>query len=576
MVGGLSTEEFVGEMKQGQSNILVAVRTRQLLPSETTNGGRSIVQCLNDNVVILMDPGMTASDDYLRLNKSKEKRYAFDFVFDETADQMKVYEKTCRFLLEGFLLKGFNATVFCYGATSAGKTHTMIGSSEAPGVMILAVQELFETVEEAKRKDPGQVINIKCSMIEVYNESIKDLLATTTAPPEIREDPVKGMFISNVSEHTEIASFKSIIELLSKGNKNRTTEPTAANVTSSRSHAVLQITVERQSVPGVSDIQVAKLSMIDLAGSERAQNTNNRGLRLLEGANINKSLLALGNCINALASQNTSNAFVPYRDSKLTRLLKDSLGGNCRTVMIANISPCHLNYEDSLNTLKYANRAKNIKTRQPLDRNVLKVDVHVAKYTKIIDELKSLVLDLRKKLQEQRVPPLSSLTSAAPTSTAGTLEDGGSWKEELLDNVKERVELKRSLIDVETELQQAITAKVQTQLSVSSWEGSKDESALAEVEQLADTPRTIVNLRDELRKISSTLRERENRKADLLYRISENEQKVKKLQEELPLRVKNEDMRNFLQLLYRNQVLEIESMELAEQANTMSLAQKEF
>jgi len=135
------------------------------------------------------------------------------------------------------------------------------------------------------------------------------------------------------------------------------------------------------------------------------------------------------------------------------------------------------------------------------------------------------------------------------------------------------VELKRSLIDVETEIQQTITAKVQTQLSVSSWEGSRNDDTFME---MTETPRTVANLRDDLRKISNKLKEFESRKADLLFRISDNEQKVKKLQEELPLRVKNEDMRNFLQLLYRNQVLEIESMELAEQANSQSLAQKEI
>ncbi len=144
----------------------------------------------------------------------------------------------------------------------------------------------------------------------------------------------------------------------------RTKERTDANETSSRSHAVLQITVEhKDKAHGIhAEINIAKLSLIDLAGSERASNTNNRGLRLIEGANINKSLLALGNCINALCDMNKNGEIkqthIPYRDSKLTRLLKDSLGGNCRTVMITNISPAFTAYEDTLNTLKYADRAK--------------------------------------------------------------------------------------------------------------------------------------------------------------------------------------------------------------------------
>ena len=161
----------------------------------------------------------------------------------------------------------------------------------------------------------------------------------------------------------------------------------------------MQITVENKDrAHGVSsEINVAKLSLIDLAGSERAAASHNRGIRLLEGANINRSLLALGNCINALCDQSAKNPnkppHIPYRDSKLTRLLKDSLGGNCRTVMIANISPSDKCYEDTHNTLKYANRAKNIKTNAT--RNVLNVEYHVSKYTQIIAQLRSEITDLK-------------------------------------------------------------------------------------------------------------------------------------------------------------------------------------
>jgi kinesin family protein 18/19 len=148
-------------------------------------------------------------------------------------------------------------------------------------------------------------------------------------------------------------------------------------------------------------VHVGKLSLIDLAGSERASRTNNRGMRMIEGANINKSLLALGNCINALHENHTSgkNNYVPYRDSKLTRLLKDSLGGNCQTVMIANLGPSIKNFEDTHNTLKYANRAKNIKTSA--QRNILSVEYHVSQYTDIINRLKQEVLDLKSQLGSQ-------------------------------------------------------------------------------------------------------------------------------------------------------------------------------
>lgn len=166
------------------------------------------------------------------------------------------------------------------------------------------------------------------------------------------------------------------------GNGNRTTESTDANEASSRSHAVFQIKVSHRSkASGIrAEVSVGKLSLIDLAGSERASKTNNRGIRMIEGANINRSLLALGNCINALHDNQMRNKenYIPYRDSKLTRLLKDSLGGNCRTVMIANIGGGHSSFEETHNTLKYANRAKNIKTS--VTKNTSNVEYHVSQY----------------------------------------------------------------------------------------------------------------------------------------------------------------------------------------------------
>jgi len=186
--------------------------------------------------------------------------------------------------------------------------------------------------------------------------------------------------------------FCSLNQLHRIGSKNRTMEATGANVVSSRSHAVLQAVVEHKDKnQGIhEEITTSKLSLIDLAGSERASATNNTGQRMIEGANINKSLLALGNCITLLSDRNEGKgkniSHIPYRDSKLTRLLKDSLGGNCRTVMIANLSPAVTTFEDTHNTLKYANRAKNIKTS--VSRNVLQVENHVGKYTQIISDLK--------------------------------------------------------------------------------------------------------------------------------------------------------------------------------------------
>jgi kinesin family protein 18/19 len=182
--------------------------------------------------------------------------------------------------------------------------------------------------------------------VEIYNEMIRDLLLPSPSYLELRDDPEKGIVMSGVTEF-KAESTEQVMNLLILGNKRRTTEATNANQTSSRSHAVFQINVCKVSKTKSTNVEtlIGKLSLIDLAGSERGTVTENRGLRLMEGAKINRSLLALANCINALGDKNKKGFFVPYRDSKLTRLLKDSLGGNCKTVMIANVSPASAQFE---------------------------------------------------------------------------------------------------------------------------------------------------------------------------------------------------------------------------------------
>lgn len=299
------------------------------------------------------------------------------------------------------VLQGYNATVFAYGSTGAGKTFTMIGTPVEPGIMFRSVEEIFRGVE-ANAEEGKDCFSVSCSFVEVYNENFRDLACETSSGIlDLREDPVCGSYVAGITE-VQAQSVQEVMDLLQHGNQRRTTEPTAMNVTSSRSHAVLQVRVERRASnpSSVSGTLMGKLSMIDLAGSERAAETKNSGLRLLEGAKINRSLLALGNCINALAS---GSSFVPYRDSKLTRLLKDSLGGNCKTVMIANASPSHLSYEDTLNTLKYANRAKNIRVRAK--QNLVTPGEHVSQYEHAIADLRNEVSILKAKLAQRSAVP---------------------------------------------------------------------------------------------------------------------------------------------------------------------------
>ncbi|KAL1572854.1 kinesin family member 18/19 [Candida albicans P87] len=365
----------------------------------TLGGLRKIINVVDDRMLIF-DPPETnpltkmqrnAFPNSFKGSRIREHRFVFDRLFDEDCTQDQVYRNTTQPLLDS-VLDGYNATVFAYGATGCGKTHTISGTPEDPGVIFLTMKELYNRIEELK---DTKIIDVSLSYLEIYNETIRDLLNPMTQCKNlvIREDANNKISVSNLSRHRP-NSVEEVMQLILEGNKNRTCSPTEANATSSRSHAVLQINVIQKDRTGdiTEEHTFATLSIIDLAGSERAAATKNRGARLNEGANINKSLLALGNCINALCDPRRRN-HVPYRDSKLTRLLKFSLGGNCKTVMIVCVSPSSQHYDETLNTLKYADRAKEIKTK--LIRNQHNLDRHVGSYLKMITEQKQEIEELR-------------------------------------------------------------------------------------------------------------------------------------------------------------------------------------
>lgn len=372
-------------------------------PSKKSNlmprGIRKIINVVDDRMLIF-DPPETnpliqmqkkAFPNAKVTSRIREHRFVFDKLFDVQATQEDVYNNTTRPLLDS-VLDGFNATVFAYGATGCGKTHTILGTPLDPGVIFLTMKELYEKIEALT---DTKVFDVSMSFLEIYNETIRDLLNPETHFKRLvlREDANKKISVSNLLSHKP-NSVEEVMDLILVGNQNRTSSPTEANATSSRSHAVLQINVvQKNRTADISEEHTyATLSIIDLAGSERAAATKNRGARLNEGANINKSLLALGNCINALCDPRRRN-HVPYRDSKLTRLLKFSLGGNCKTVMIVCVSPLSQHYDETLNTLKYADRAKEIKTK--LIRNQHNLDRHVGSYLKMITQQKQEIEDLR-------------------------------------------------------------------------------------------------------------------------------------------------------------------------------------
>lgn len=418
-----------------QSSISVAVRVRPFTPGERTKliepnsapifggdglllantkepaglnpavprGIRKIINVVDDRMLIF-DPPESNPLNQMHRNafpngkpRIRDYKFVFDQLFDEDASQEHVYENTTRPLIDS-ILDGFNGTVFAYGATGCGKTHTILGTPTNPGVIFLTMKELYERIAAVS---DTKVVDISILFLEIYNETIRDLLEPETPHKKLvlREDAKKRITVANLLSHKPLC-VEEVMELIMVGNQNRTSSPTEANAASSRSHAVLQINVVlRDRTASISEEHsFATLSIIDLAGSERAAATKNRGARLNEGANINKSLLALGNCINALCDPRRRH-HVPYRNLKLTRLLKFSLGGNCKTVMIVCISPLSLHYDETLNTLKYADRAKEIKTK--LIRNRTNMDRHVGSYLKMITEQKQEIEELRQR--ENRV-----------------------------------------------------------------------------------------------------------------------------------------------------------------------------
>lgn len=379
----------------------VVVRVRPENTKEKATGFHKVVHVV-DKHILVFDPKQEEVSFFpkkktinfdISKRQNKDLKFVFDSVFDETSTQLEVFEHTTKPILRSFL-NGYNCTVLAYGATGAGKTHTMLGSAAEPGVMYLTMLDLYKSMDEIKEE---KICSTAVSYLEVYNEQIRDLLVNS-GPLAVREDAQKGVVVQGLSLHQPRSS-EEILQLLDNGNKNRTQHPTDANAASSRSHAVFQIYLRQQDKTASinQNVRIAKMSLIDLAGSERASSTSATGARFVEGTNINRSLLALGNIINALAEGKKKNQHVPYRNSKLTRLLKDSLGGNCQTIMIAAVSPSSLFYDDTYNTLKYANRAKDIKSS--LKSNVLNLNNHISQYVKICNEQKAEILMLKEKLK---------------------------------------------------------------------------------------------------------------------------------------------------------------------------------
>ncbi|XP_039043495.1 kinesin-like protein KIN-7N [Hibiscus syriacus] len=330
--------------------------------------------------------------------------YAFDYVFDETCSNGKVYELLTKDVIHA-AVDGFNGTAFAYGQTSSGKTFTMNGSPNDPGIIHQAVNDVFQKIQMISDRE----FLIRVSYMEIYNEEINDLFAVQNQKLQIHESLERGIFVAGLREEI-VNNAEQVIKLLESGEVNRHFGETNMNARSSRSHTIFRMVIEskgidsRQSADYSSSdaIRVSVLNLVDLAGSERIAKTGAGGVRLKEGKYINKSLMVLGNVINKLSNGAKQRAHIPYRDSKLTRILQTALGGNAKTSIICTLAPEEVHVEETKGTLLFASRAKRITNCAQV--NEIMTDAALLKRQQLeIEELRRKLQGSRSEVLEQEI-----------------------------------------------------------------------------------------------------------------------------------------------------------------------------
>nr|CAI5852221.1 unnamed protein product [Callosobruchus analis] len=392
------------------ASVKVAVRVRPFNQRELDMGAQLIIQ-MNGKTTGILNCKANTRDESIRY-----KEFTFDYSYwshnnksENYASQERVYNDLGREVVD-CAFEGYNACVFAYGQTGSGKTFTMMGSMDNQGLIPRICKALFDRMAENSKR--GTTHRVQVSYLEIYQERVADLLrGRDSTSLKVREHPKKGPYVQGLTTCL-VANYGHIQECME----------------SSRSHAIFTITfVQAGYCDGVPSETVSKIHLVDLAGSERADSTGATGQRLKEGAHINKSLVTLGSVISALAELSSEqkgekkSSFIPYRDSVLTWLLKDSLGGNSKTIMIAAISPADCNYGETLSTLRYANRAKNI-----INQPTVNEDPNV----KLIRELRDEISKLRALMFcEQRSDMLAQLHEKEAREKELTEEWAGKWRE---------------------------------------------------------------------------------------------------------------------------------------------------
>ncbi|XP_029426243.1 kinesin-like protein KIF13A isoform X2 [Nannospalax galili] len=411
------------------TKVKVAVRVRPMNRRELELNTKCVVEMEGNQTVLHPPPSNTKQGE-----RKPPKVFAFDYCFwsmdESNTTKYAGQEVVFKCLGEGILEKafqGYNACIFAYGQTGSGKSFSMMGHAEQLGLIPRLCCALFKRI--SVEQNESQTFKVEVSYMEIYNEKVRDLLDPKGSRQslKVREHKVLGPYVDGLSQ-LAVTSFEDIESLMSEGNKSRTVAATNMNEESSRSHAVFNIVITQTLYDlqsGNSGEKVSKVSLVDLAGSERVSKTGAAGERLKEGSNINKSLTTLGLVISSLADQAAGkgkNKFVPYRDSVLTWLLKDNLGGNSQTSMIATISPAADNYEETLSTLRYADRAKRI-----VNHAVVNEDPNA----KVIRELREEVEKLREQLSQAEAMKAPELKEKLEESEKLIKELTVTWEEKL-------------------------------------------------------------------------------------------------------------------------------------------------
>ncbi|XP_074190176.1 kinesin-like protein KIF1B isoform X16 [Rhinolophus sinicus] len=409
------------------ASVKVAVRVRPFNSRETSKESKCIIQ-MQGNSTSIVNP---------KNPKEAPKSFSFDYSYwSHTspedpcfASQNRVYNDIGKeMLLHAF--EGYNVCIFAYGQTGAGKSYTMMGKQEESqaGIIPQLCEELFEKINDNCNEEMSYSVEV--SYMEIYCERVRDLLnPKNKGNLRVREHPLLGPYVEDLSK-LAVTSYTDIADLMDAGNKARTVAATNMNETSSRSHAVFTIVFTQKkhdAETNLSTEKVSKISLVDLAGSERADSTGAKGTRLKEGANINKSLTTLGKVISALAEvskKKKKTDFIPYRDSVLTWLLRENLGGNSRTAMVAALSPADINYDETLSTLRYADRAKQIKCNAVINEDP---------NAKLVRELKEEVTRLKDLLRAQGLgdiididPLIDDYSGSGGKSSMGSLTSSPS------------------------------------------------------------------------------------------------------------------------------------------------------